>query len=232
MKKIFFLIMLFVSLFVIYKLFDETKINYISIGDSLINGINPYNNEGCGYNDYVKKYLERNDKLRSFNSNYYNNSIKGLTEDIRNNRTIMVDDKEYFLKKILRESDIIVISSGMDELSFNYQEDDMPYNYQYFSKMYQDIEELIKEVKKYSINAIVFIGYYNPHKDYTSDVDEYFYYINEKLSDLMQKNNIIYLDIYEEIKRGNYLDNPKNYHINTNGYLKIANLLLKYIEKA
>ena len=35
-----------------------------------------------------------------------------------------------------------------------------------------------------------------------------------------------------EIKAGDYLDNPKNYHINTNGYLKIANLLLKYLENA
>lgn len=232
MKKILFLIILFLSLFGIYKAFDNPKLNYISIGDSLINGINPYNNTGYGYNDYVKNYLERNNKLRSFNNYYYNNSLKGLTEDIKNNRTIMVDDKEYFLKKLLRESDIIVVSSGMDELSFNYQEDDMKYNYQYFDKMYNDIEELILELKKYSINDIIFIGYYNPLKTYTSDVDEYFCYINEKLSNLMKNNNIVYLDIYEEIKSGDYLDNPKNYHINTNGYLKIANLLLKYLEKA
>jgi len=156
MKKILFLIILFLSLFGIYKAFDNPKLNYISIGDSLINGINPYNNMGYGYNDYVKNYLERNNKLRSFNNYYYNNSLKGLTEDIKNNRTIMVDDKEYFLKKILRESDIIVVSSGMDELSFNYQEDDMKYNYQYFDKMYNDIEELILELKKYSINDIIF----------------------------------------------------------------------------
>lgn len=229
MKKILFLIILFLSLFGIYKLFDEPKINYMSIGDSLINGVNPYNIEGYGYNNYVKNYLERNNLLRSFNNYYYNNSLKGLKEDIKNNRTIMVDNKEYFFKKMLRESDIIVISSGMDELSFNYHEDDMAYNYQYFEKMYSDIESLITEIKKYSINNIIFIGYYNPTKIYTSDVDEFFCSINEKLSNLMKTNNIIYLDIYEEIKAGNYLDNPKNYHINTNGYMKIANLLLKYL---
>ena len=149
--------MIVISLFGIYKFFDEPKINYISIGDSLINGVNPYNIEGYGYNNYVKNYLERNDLLRSFNNYYYNNSLKGLTEDIKNNRTIMVNNEEYFLKKMLRESDLIVISSGMDELSFNYQEDNMDYNYQYFNKMYYDIEELIIEIKKYSINDIIFI---------------------------------------------------------------------------
>ena len=54
MKKILFLIILFLSLFGIYKAFDNPKLNYISIGDSLINGINPYNNTGYGYNDYYE----------------------------------------------------------------------------------------------------------------------------------------------------------------------------------
>lgn len=232
MKKILFLLILFFSLFSIYKIFDEPKINYLSIGDSLINGINPYNYSGYGYNNYVKNYLERNNQLRSFNNYYYNNSLKGLTIDIKNNRTIVVDNKEYFIKKMLRESDVIVISSGIDELAYNYQEDNMDYNYEYFNKMYDDIEELIEEIKKYAINHIIFIGYYNPTKIYTSEVDEFFYHINERLSSLMKENNITYLDIYEEIKSGNYLDNPKNYHINTNGYLKIANKLLKYLENA
>ena len=155
----------------------------------------------------------------------------GLTLDIKDNRTIVADNKEFFLKKVLRESDLVVISTGMDELSYNYQ-DDMNSNYRYFDKMYSDIEDLIIEIKKYAINDIIFIGYYNPTKVYNSDVDEYFYHINEKLSSLMNKYNIKYIDIYEEIKSGNYQDNPKNHHINTNGYLKIANLLLKYLEKA
>lgn len=220
------------SLFGIYKLFDEPKINYLSIGDSLINGVNSYNIEGYGYNNYIKNYLERNNKLRSFNNYYYNNSLKGLCEDVKNNRTILVDDKEYFLKKILRESDVVVISSGMDELAFNFQADNMGYNYKYFEKLYNDIQELIIEIKKYSINNVIFIGYYNPTKNYTSDIDEFFCSMNNRLSQLMKKNEIIYIDIYEEIKSGNYLDNPKNHHINTIGYMKIANLLIKYLEKA
>ena len=232
MKKILFLLLLALCLAGIYYIFKEPQINYLSIGDSLINGVNPYNNEGYGYNNYIKNYLERNNKLRSFNNYYYNNSIKGLTQDIQNNRTILVDNKEYFIKKVLRESDLIVITSGMDELSYNYQKNNIKDNYQYFEKMYNDIEKLIIEVKKYAVKDIIFIGYYNPTKIYTSEVDEFFGYIREKLSILMKKYNIEYLDIYNEIKAGNYQDNPNNHHINTNGYLKIANLLLKYLEKA
>lgn len=231
MKKILILFLTILSIFLIYRIFKTDKINYISIGDSLINGTNSYNINGYGYNSYIKNYLERNKKLNTFNNYFYNNSITGLTFDIQNNRTLLIDDKEYFLKKILRESDVLVISIGMDELSYNYRSD-MNYNYKYFDKMYLDIEKLVKEVKKYTVNKIVFIGYYNPTKLYTSDIDEYFYYINEKLTNLMKKNNIIYIDIYEEIKAGNYQDNPNNHHLNTNGYLKIANLLLKYLEKS
>ena len=70
MKKIIFLLVIILSLFSIYILFDNPKINYLSIGDSLISGVNSYNIEGYGYNNYIKNYLERNNKLLSFN-NYY-----------------------------------------------------------------------------------------------------------------------------------------------------------------
>jgi len=118
MKKIIGFLLCFLTVFLIFIFTKDEKINYLAIGDTLTRGVNSYNFYGNGYNDYVKNYLKRNNLLRSFNNYYYNNSLKGLTEDIKNNRTIMVNNKEYFLKKMLRESDLIVIKISKFTISF------------------------------------------------------------------------------------------------------------------
>lgn len=219
-----------ISIFLIFIFSKDKKINYLSIGDTLTRGINSYNIVGYGYNDYVKNYLNRNNLLRTFNNNYYNNSIIGFEEDVKNNKTIIVNDKEYYLKKLLRESDLLVISLGMDELS-HYFNDDIDYVYQQYDKMLLNLEDLINIVVSYAKNKILFIGYYNPTKNYNSDIDELFYYIDSSLIKMLNKYNVDYISLYEKVKSSNYLDNFNNYHLNSKGYLMIANEIINYIEK-
>lgn len=230
MKKIIIMFICLISIFLIFIFSKDKKINYLSIGDTLTRGINSYNIVGYGYNDYVKNYLNRNNLLRTFNNNYYNNSIIGFEEDVKNNKTIIVNDKEYYLKKLLRESDLLVISLGMDELS-HYFNDDIDYVYQQYDKMLLNLEDLINIVVSYAKNKILFIGYYNPTKNYNSDIDELFYYIDSSLIKMLNKYNVDYISLYEKVKSSNYLDNFNNYHLNSKGYLMIANEIINYIEK-
>lgn len=229
MKKIIILLLCLLSVFLIFVFSSSPKLNYLAIGDTLTRGINSYDVIGYGYNDYVKNYLKRNDLLRSFNTDYYNNSIIGFENDIINNKTIIINDQEYYLKKLLRESDLLIISLGMDELAYYFNED-VSYVHQEFDKMLVNLEDFIKVVSEYAKNDIVFIGYYNPTKNYTSDIDELFYYIEDSLIKMLKKYNVDYISIYEDVKRGNYLDNNENYHLNTKGYLMIANKIIDHIE--
>ena len=229
MKKIIILLLCLLSVFLIFVFSSSPKLNYLAIGDTLTRGINSYDVIGYGYNDYVKNYLKRNDLLRSFNTDYYNNSIIGFENDIINNKTIIINDQEYYLKKLLRESDLLIISLGMDELAYYFNED-VSYVHQEFDKMLVNLEDFIKVVSEYEKNDIVFIGYYNPTKNYTSDIDELFYYIEDSLIKMLKKYNVDYISIYEDVKRGNYLDNNENYHLNTKGYLMIANKIIDHIE--
>jgi len=229
MKKIIIFGFCIISVFLIFVFSKDDKLNYLAIGDTLTRGINSYNYVGYGYNDYVKNYLKRNNLIRSFNANYYNNSIIGFEDDIRNNKTILINDKEYYLKKMLRESDLLVISLGMDELAYNFS-DDVFSIHQNFDKMLLNLEDFIKVVIEYAKNDIIFIGYYNPTNNYTSDIDELFYYIDDKLITMLDKYDIHYVSLYEKVKGGNYLDNNHNYHLNSKGYLMIANEIIKYVE--
>ena len=58
MKKIIFILILFLSCYFIYNLTIDSKINYLTIGDSLSSGINIYGIKQYGYSDYVKDYLK------------------------------------------------------------------------------------------------------------------------------------------------------------------------------
>ena len=229
MKKIIVMVLCLLSVFLIFIFAKDNKINYLSIGDTLTRGINSYEAFGNGYNDYVKNYLKRNNLLRTFNSDYYNNSIIGFENDIINNKTIVIDDKEFYIKKMLRESDLVVISLGMDELAYYFNED-IKEVYQEFDKMFLNLEDFINSVRDYAKNKVLFIGYYNPTNMYNSDTDELFYYIENSLKDMLKRYDVDYIELYEKVKGSNYLDNKKNYHLNSRGYLMIANEIINYIE--
>ena len=229
MKKIMVLILTIFSIFLIYRHFDNYKINYVSIGDGLIKGMNYLKQEGYGYNEFIKDYLVKKKRLGEFNNYYYNQSINGLLSDIKKNRTIRIGDKEYFFKKVLRESDILIISVGMEELNNGYDKYNMNNNYKLFNQMYLKIESLVKEIKKYTKGTIIYLGYYNPTGYYDSKVDEFFYQMDIKLNRLMMNNNFNYLDLYELVKGNRYKDDNDSLFLNYKGYERIAESIKFYL---
>ncbi len=139
-----------------------------------------------------------------------------------------MNNKDYFIKKVLRESDILIVSVGSLDFFLNYNKYNMKENYIYFNKMYNEINDLIKEIKKYAQGIIIFLGYYNPTNYYDSKTDEFFYNTDVKLNKLM-KDDIIYIELYELVKGNKYKDNNSVY-LNKYGYKKIANIIEYYIE--
>ena len=224
MKKIITFLLTFLGIFLIYYHFNIHTINYISIGDNVMN--NNFNN----YNTFIKEYLIRKEWLGNFNTSFYNKTVLSLYEDIKNNRTIRNGEEDYYIKKVLRESDVLVISVGMEELSKNYNKYNMDHNYIFFNKMYVDIEKLVCEVTKYAKGKILFLGYYNPTDYYDSTTDEFFCDIDIKLNRLMMINDIYYIDLYEQVKGNRYKDNLNSTFLNIRGNEKIAEIIEFYFE--
>lgn len=200
MKKLTVLLITILLILLIYNLFCNHKPNYVSISDVSIN-----NN------------LINLNKLGKYNS-FYSPTIIDAYQDIKNNKTIKVDGEIFYLKKVLRESDMVVISLGMRELSSNN-----------FDKMYEDIVFLINELKKYAFGKIIFLGYYNPTNYYDSNTDKIFYDINSKLNRLMMDNNITYIPLYELIKGNNYKE-KYSFILNSEGINKINSILTMHFK--
>ena len=222
MKKIIILLLSFVCLFVIYKCFDNNKINYVSISDYSIY------HDSLNYNDYIYKYLTDSNKLSAFNTEFINNNAFLIYKDLLNNRTIRINNNDYFFKKVLRESDLVVINIGMEELYNKYDKYNINTNYENFNKIYSDLKILLKEIRKYAKGRILFIGFYNPYDYYDAKIDEFFYKVNIELNNIMIDNNIIYINLYEIIKGNNYIKNKL--FLNQDGYKQIANIIKFYIE--
>ena len=206
MKKIAFIITTLLCIYLIYVELNNNKINYVSINDNY--GIR------LKYDDCLKELITNDKRLGTYNNSFSNSSVYNVYQDLVNNRTLRIDNSDYYLKKILRESDLLVISVGMEELSIYFDKYNIDSNSVYFDKLYTDIEKLIIEIKKYAYGKIVFIGYFNPTNYYDSKIDEFFYKINDRLSKLMNLYNISFLDIYDITK----LNNNISYNIATNIY--------------
>ena len=222
MKKIICFLLTILGIFIIYTTFNNNVINYVSMSDILIKKDNDYDN-------IIKLELKGKHRLNDFNNIFNRNTIVELTEDIKANRTIWEDGKEYYIKKVLRESDILVINIGMKELSNNYSKYYINKNYQYFDKMYNDISKLIIEIKKYAKGTIIFIGYYNPFEYYDSKTDEFFYNLNLKLNRLMINNKIIYIDMYQRIKGNNFKINANQIYLNSRGNIELSQIIKFYL---
>ena len=181
MKKIIFLLLTVLLVYIIYSS-SIKRTNYLLINDS-VNDLSSYINIS-------------NNKLISVNRN----TINSLYQSIINNDTI----SDSYFKKILRESDIIIINIGMEEISNFIINNDINKNYVYFSKLVSDIKLLISEIRKYNYSNIIFVGYYNSIKYYDSKIDSFFYNLELELNNLLKEKDIIYIPMYEIIKTNNY----------------------------
>lgn len=221
MKKIFYIVLTIISIIAIYLEYGNKKYNYVSLTNEFI--INDRN-----YNNYIDEYLIKNNKLDSFNNYYTNDSIKGLINDIKNNRTIRIKANEYYLKKVLRESNIVVIDICMKKVSDNYSKYDIKNNYYLFNEMFIEIEDLIKEIRKYAKATILFLGIYNPSNYYDSKTDELFYNYNIKLKSMLEKYSVDYVDLYEMIKSNKFKKDNNSFMLNSYGSKYIADIIESY----
>ena len=181
------------------------------------------------YSNYLQNNLINKKRFNEFNPYFINYNTTLIIQDIDINRTIRINNHDYYFKKSLRESDFVVISVGMEELANNYNKYNIKDNHNYFNKMYLEINNLIKLVKKYAQDKIFFLGYYNPTNYYDAASDELFFYINSKLNRLMLDNNIIYIDLYELVKENNYKEKDSVY-LNALAHDKIASILEIYMD--
>lgn len=246
MKKI--IIPLLITIFIVYGIYNfysEDKINYVALGDSLAQGENPYGEIGYGYADNIKEYLNAKNKLKSYTKGYAKSgdTTEDLLNKIKINQKTEIEGETIGIKRALRESDLVTISIGANDLLKDIDLKDLSsinaINYveieNKIDKITKDVENVIKEVKKYAKKDILLIGYYNPinkNIKQADKMDELIERVDKIYTDICAKENIVYIKISDEFKQNdNFLPNPFNIHPNYEGYEAISAKIIAYLEK-
>lgn len=226
--KIFFLIAILLFVFSIYKLFPKNKLNYVSLGDSVAEGRNPYGETGYSYADYLYEKLNEDGKIKYYTKAYSHSGY--TTTDVIND--IIRDGN---IKRDLRESDLVTISVGANDFldSIDLKNVDITNIVTYrqnIESIFPKIDECIKEVRKYAQNNIYIIGYYNPvpflFNMGEEQVDDLFYYIDKEYQKIADRYDCVYISNYKLFKEHpEYLPNPMDIHPNLKGYESMAELI-------
>ncbi len=166
LKKHFKLIVLALTCILVYFIYNTNhhyNITYISLGDGFAMGLNSDGVKGYGYQDYLKDYLKKNNKLHKYYSDfsYPDIRINDLYKDILINEK---DGKEENLKQALRESNLLTLSIGLNDLIYQCSLKGEIKEYEskeILSKIEKELKKLIKELKKYYQYEIYLVGYQN-----------------------------------------------------------------------
>ncbi len=222
------------SIYFIYTMNDDENVVYTALGDSFALGENCYGEIGYGYSDYLADNLKQEDRLNYYTKTFSekNLSIRNLKEKIITNQKIKVGKREFNLKHTLRDSSILTLSIGLNDLIYklSLEENLTDSNIkQIVIDTSKDFKGLIKEIKKYYPYKIYVVGYYiteNMSKGLKKAILE----LNEKYQ---QNEEIIFVDtshLFEN--RKDFLENPNNIHPNTLGYQAIyEEIRLKMLKK-
>lgn len=232
-KKYIVMFLIVILIFTTYYFFKSDKINYIALGDSLAEGMNPYGEVGYSYTDYFADYLNKNNKL-SFYTKKHTKSGYTTTDVIKE---LEINN---LLKKDLRESDLVTISIGANDFlnSINIKNLNINEILKLKDKVIPilpNIDNCIKEIRKYAKEDIIIIGYYNPIPFFFntsgSDLDTLFAYIDNEYQKIANKYDCIYISLYQLFKSdSSLLPNPADIHPNLEGYEKISEMIIENYE--
>jgi len=244
-RKILILLIVFVSIFIIYILNIDKKINYVALGDSLALGQNPYGEMGYGYADFVANYLEKNNLLKFYTKKFSKSGarINDLMSDLKDNKQLTIDNKVHSLKVVLNNADLVTMSIGANDFlsTINFKDIDLEFFddnnlSSKLNKIYSDLDGLLKEIRKYAHENIVIIGYYNPLPRstilFSNKIDQLFASVNQQYQKICDKYNVMYIDIYNLFKNNiDYLPNPIDIHPNNQGYEAISRKIIDILEQ-
>ncbi|MBQ3436179.1 MAG: hypothetical protein IJH13_04105 [Bacilli bacterium] len=174
-------------LIVIYYIYINVNppIEYLDLGD------NYKENRTYHYYDYITNYLRKKNKLKNFN-NYTSDDY--LIEDIYN------EISNSSLKKDLREAKILTISIGKNNIL--YLKGKGKSNKEIKNSIKTNIEELIKEIRKYYKRDIYLleIENKNTYQDVTNDINRLYRKEAKRIPKLyyIETNNLLEKGPYEK----------------------------------
>lgn len=224
MKKVFLVLILFLSCYFIYNKTIDNKVYYLTIGDSLSKGTNEYGVVHYGYNDYVKDYLKQNKLIKNYNKVFTNNDYRII--DIIKTLEYNEMKEGYSLNRLIKQADIITMSLGMNELYYKLQKDNQNI-YTYIDNMISNYNKILNYISKFHDKKVFILGYYNV----TGSNDDVFTYANYKLQEVCNKHSYTYIELSTHLSNNpKYFTNNHNFIPNNVGYKKISQIIVENLK--
>ena len=240
LKKLIFCGVMCIIIYGIYCTTTTNQITYLSLGDSLALGENAYGDVQYGYSDFIASYLKRNDMLAFYSKDFAKSGarIGDLENSIFKNEKITVQKKQYAIKELLREADLVTVSIGANDLlsdlslssmdSFLLDEEKM---LEKIDAMLLSLDELFQLLQKYMKGKVIVVGYYNPLHESDAKVNRLFSYLEKGYEEKCERYHFTYLSIRTLFENHqDYLPNPFNIHPGNQGYQAIANQIIDELE--
>lgn len=226
MKKILLILIVFIAVFLIYLFNIDNKIYYLSL-----ESYNEFIDENGDYNESIINYLSLNKKLEKavvdFSKNNY--LINDLSNDIKENKKITVNNKSITLKNALIKADLVTIFIGMNEINnklLSLKTNNLK-QFNYIDNILIDLDKLLSLTREYCKEDVFIIGVYYPYKEYQPDLVELFSYYNEEYKNLANKYNMKYIDIYNPfLENPAYLSSTDNISPSLKGYKYISDQII------
>ena len=216
--KLLILIIMSMSVYFIYNNTKDKTINIISLGDSHAEGITSYGIKDYSYDDYLKLFL----KDHKINTNLEKYSSKDMTID----KMLFIIKNTNKIKKDLRDSHILIINLGYNDLLYKLISREKLDNSIY--EINRDYNNLIKEIRKYYHNQIIVIGYS------TNNIEDYYQVKGITMLNNVLKSNeeITYIDTVSLLKDNKrYFSNPNSNYPSNLAYIEISKKIIKKLEK-
>lgn len=168
MKKILFIGLVLLAVFVIYLCNMDKKVYYVVLGDDVNR-----------YSYFVRNYLKDRDVLERYLDDFSSSSVRisDIINDINVNKKL---DDGTTLKNALIKADLVTLSINIDDIYS--KEDDV---YDYIDELALCLDDLLKLMREYCKEDIVFVGYSG------SDVISY---LNKKFKDVCLDYDVSYVD--------------------------------------
>lgn len=187
MKKILFCMVTVFSIFIIYLATMDRKVYYLALGNSS----KRYNNN-YGYSYFVSQYINKKDVLEDYVYDYsdFDKKIPDLIKDIQNN----AKSRKYTLKNCLVKADLVTLRISHDDVLERIMFESSEDVYDYIDGLCKDFEKLIKLIREYCKEDVLFLGYLISD-DYTSEGKDIIEYLNKRYKSICDDYNVTFVDI-------------------------------------
>ncbi|MCM3710516.1 S-layer homology domain-containing protein [Sporosarcina luteola] len=212
--------------------------SYLALGDSLAAGMDHSGKMGNGYADYLADTLEETGLLDSFNKTFAvpGYTTKDVLKDIEENATREVDGKSIRLHDAIANAGLITISAGANDVLAHVidpQTKKLAINAEAVQlevkQVGMNLMQIVSAIHKINPDAQVYImGYYNPFPQMPQEVQpmlaQLLTGLNTAISTVAQLPNVEWVETADAVAKdfGNYLPNPQNIHLSSEGYQVVA----------